>query len=216
MSRLRNILIVALIVLSASACQKSFSQTGQSTSPVSTYRTVPISSSLIRQLVAAAIEQTTYTRTYDATYVKLDYPAGDVPLDRGVCSDVVVRAFRKNGVDLQKEIHEDMAKHFSVYPRKWGLSSPDSNIDHRRVPNLMTFFKRQGKELAVTDNARDYLPGDIVTWQLDGNATHIGIVTNILTETDNGFQVVHNIGAGVVVEDVLFAWRITGHYRYFN
>ena len=191
-------------------------QTGRRTSPVDSSRTIPIRSARVKRLVEAAIEQTTQTLNYDPAYVKLDYPAGDVPIDRGVCSDVVVRAFRKNGVDLQKEIHEDMSRHFAVYPQKWGLSSPDSNIDHRRVPNLMTYFERQGKALTVTRDAQDYLPGDIVTWQLDGNAAHVGIVTNILTETGDGFQVVHNIGSGVVVQDVLFAWRITGHYRYFN
>lgn len=216
MSRRRNSLLLAIIIFSATACQSSLMATRQTVAP-KPERTAPISSPLVKQLVAAAMEQTTYTFTYDPSYVKLDYPAGDVPLDRGVCSDVVIRAFRKNGVDLQKEIHEDMARKFSAYPRKWGLSKPDTNIDHRRVLNLMTYFDRQGKTLPITDKPQDYQPGDIVAWRLDGGVTHIGLMTNLFSESNGDvFQVVHNIGAGVKVEDVLFNWQIIGHYRYFK
>lgn len=215
MRRLKDKLLLFVLVVSLAACQ-STQQNKQRTSPSDSSRTVPISSPLVKQVVEAAIEQTTYTRNYDPTYVRLRYPAGDVPLDRGVCTDVIIRAFRKNGIDLQKEVHEDMARHFSVYPQKWGLGGPDSNIDHRRVPNLMTYFERQGTALSITDNSQDYLPGDIVAWQLSGNTTHIGMMTNILSATNGGFQVVHHMGGGVKVEEVLFAWPIIGHYRYFK
>jgi uncharacterized protein YijF (DUF1287 family) len=136
-------------------------------------------------------------------------------MQTGVCSDVVIRAFRKVNIDLQKEVHEDMTKSFAQYPNKWGLKRPDTNIDHRRVPNLMTYFKRQGKALAITTNAQDYLPGDIVAWDLGGGITHIGMMTNLLSDTAKTYNVVHNIGAGARIENVLFNWKIIGHYRYF-
>lgn len=168
-----------------------------------------------RLVVEDAVRQSTYTRSYDPSYVKLDYPGGDVPLDRGVCTDVVIRSFRKVGVDLQKEVHEDMRRAFGLYPKKWGLARPDSNIDHRRVPNLMTFFERKGKTLGVSANASDYRPGDVVTWDLGGGTPHIGVVTNVWSEVTGNYLIAHNIGGGVRVEDVLFNWRVTGHYRYF-
>jgi uncharacterized protein YijF (DUF1287 family) len=209
MRRVGHILLLALVVISANACAHS----NNNYSRPATARTVSISSHVVRQLVAAAIEQTNYTFSYDPSYTKINYPGGDVPLERGVCSDVIIRAFRKNGVDLQKEFHEDMARNFSAYPQRWGLKGPDSNIDHRRVPNLMTYFERKGKALPIDG---EYLPGDIVAWQLDGGATHIGMMTNLLSDTDSGFLIVHNIGSGVRLDDALFAWRIIGHYRYFN
>lgn len=166
----------------------------------------------LRQMVEAAIEQTKITRSYDPSYVSIDYPGGDVPPETGVCSDVVVRAFRKTGIDLQKELHEDMRGAMSAYPTRWGLSRPDSNIDHRRVLNLMTWFKRQGKSLPISNQRSVYLPGDVVTWDLGGGVDHIGIVTNLWS---GHYLIVHNIGAGARAEDVLFRWKITGHYRYF-
>lgn len=168
-----------------------------------------------RQLLEAAMEQVNYTKSYDPAYVKLAYPMGDVPLTTGVCSDVIIRAFRKVGVDLQKEVHEDMKRNFAAYPQKWGLRRPDANIDHRRVPNLMTFFKRRGKAVPLTGNPADYRPGDIVAWNLGNGLTHIGLMTNRLTDDGARLQVVHNIGSGARVEDILFAWKIIGHYRYF-
>jgi uncharacterized protein len=153
---------------------------------------------------------------YDPAYVKIDYPNGDVPEATGVCSDVVVRAFRKAGIDLQKEVHEDMKAAFSEYPKKWGLAGPDFNIDHRRVLNLMTYFNRQGKSLPITYSSADYEPGDIVSWKLVLGTDHIGIVTNMLSESGDRYLIVHNIGAGTRVEDVLLDWTITGHYRYFK
>ena len=172
-------------------------------------------SPVVREMVEAAVEQTAYTVSYDPSYVRLDYPGGDVPLESGVCSDVIVRAFRKVGVDLQREVHEDMRANFSVYPKKWGLARPDPNIDHRRVPNLMTFFERRGKAQAISARAEDYLPGDVVAWDLSGGVLHIGIVTNNWSDATRNYLIVHNIGSGARVENVLFSWRIIGHYRYF-
>lgn len=171
---------------------------------------------LHERVAAAAIEQTTYTRIYDASYQKLDYPGGDVPADRGACTDVVIRAFRRAEVDLQEEIHEDISRNFAAYPRAWGASKPDSNIDHRRVPNLMTYFERRDKSLPVTNRAEDYASGDVVTWRFDNGLTHTGVVTGERAPETGNPLVVHNIGAGARLEDVLFAWRITGRYRYFN
>lgn len=170
----------------------------------------------LEKINAAAIEQTTQTTSYDASYVKLDYPNGDVPINTGVCADVVVRAFRKADVDLQKELHEDMKKNFSKYPRKWGARRPDANIDHRRVPNLMTWFDRRGKSLPITKDAKDYLPGDVVAWELDNGLPHIGMVSKIKVENSDHYAIIHNIGLGARLEDVLFVWKITGHYRYFE
>lgn len=147
----------------------------------------------------------------------IPYPSGDVPMEKGVCTDVVIRAFRSAGVDLQKAVHEDMAKNFSVYPKKWNLSKPDTNIDHRRVPNLQTFFTRQGKSLQpITDRAENYRPGDVVAWNLDGKGmTHIGLVSNFYNQTTKRYLIIHNIGSGTRAEDVIFDWKIIGHYRYF-
>ncbi|HWS72370.1 MAG TPA: DUF1287 domain-containing protein, partial [Thermoanaerobaculia bacterium] len=147
---------------------------------------------------------------YDPAYVQLRYPNGDLPMVRGVCADVVVRAFRRVGVDLQAELHQDMARNFSAYPKKWGLRGPDSNIDHRRVPNLMTYFARRGKSLPL--NA-PYLPGDVVAWQLAGGLYHIGVVSNDRTSWGEPL-VVHNIGNGAQNEPVLHAFEVLGHYRW--
>ena len=170
----------------------------------------------LKQLVESAIDQTKVTTGYDPSYVGIDYPGGDVPLETGVCSDVVVRSFRKVGIDLQKEIHDDMTRAWSVYPKKWGAARPDSNIDHRRVLNLMTYFDRQGKMLPITRNRDDYLPGDIVTWDLSTGIEHIGIVVNTWSDAGKGYMIVHNIGAGARSEDVLLNWKITGHNRYLE
>jgi len=170
----------------------------------------------LEKINAGAIEQTTQTTGYDASYAKLDYPNGDVPIVTGVCADVIVRAFRKAGIDLQKELHEDMKKSFATYPRKWGLRGPDANIDHRRVPNLMTWFDRQGKARPITKDAKDYLPGDVIAWDMTPGLPHIGMVSKIKVEGAERYAVVHNIGAGARIEDVLFAWKIIGHYRYFE
>lgn len=135
-------------------------------------------------------------------------------MDRGVCTDVIIRALRAAGIDLQKEIHIDMTHHFSEYPSKWGLKKPDSNIDHRRVPNIQTYLKRMNRSLPVSDKEKDYHPGDIVTWKLPGDLPHIGIVSDIPVENTKRYGIIHNIGGGTVVEDALFLYQITGHYRY--
>ena len=169
----------------------------------------------LKQMLDGAIAQAGVTTEYDPSYVALDYPGGDVPEKTGVCSDVVVRAFRKAGLDLQKEIHEDMTAARSNYPTKWGATSIDANIDHRRVLNLMAYFRRQGKSLPISYSAADYQPGDIVAWDLTNGIDHIGIVTNMMSDSGDRYLIVHNIGAGTRVEDVLFEWTIKGHYRFF-
>jgi len=165
-------------------------------------------------LVSAALDLTKQNVTYDPGYFSITYPNGDIPSNKGVCTDVIIRAYRKLGIDLQKELHEDMKANFSAYPRNWGMSHTDTNIDHRRVPNLMTFFSRKGTSLPITNKPEDYLPGDIVCWDLGGGITHIGIVVNRKSAIVDRYQVVHNIGAGQVLEDCLFQFKIIGHYRY--
>ena len=166
----------------------------------------------VADLLAAAHAQYGVTTRYDGSYARLAYPGGDVPLDRGVCTDVVIRAYRALGIDLQQRVHEDMRANFASYPKLWGLRAPDRNIDHRRVPNLIRYFERHGQSLYVSDAAEAYMPGDLVTWRLPRNLPHVGIVS----DRRNGRHplIVHNVGAGVEIEDVLFAWPITGHYRY--
>jgi uncharacterized protein YijF (DUF1287 family) len=183
--------------------------------------TLPNASShqiFLQKLVAATIERTHHVVRYDPAYVRIPYPGGDVPADTGVCTDEVIRAYRAVGVDLQKEVHEDMVQNFSAYPHKWNwlLSRPDSNIDHRRVPNLMVFFGRKGESLPVSLQMGDYSPGDLVTWDLGGNVPHIGIVVDRRSQQTGRYMLVHNIGQGPKMEDVLFNWKITGHYRYFG
>jgi uncharacterized protein YijF (DUF1287 family) len=172
-------------------------------------------SPVLDRLVEAAIERTSHEVRYDPSYFRIDYPGGDVPAEVGVCTDEVIRSYRAVGVDLQKLVHEDMERDFAAYPRIWKAKTTDKNIDHRRVPNLMTFFSRRGASLPLTEDARDYKPGDVVTWDLSGGMTHIGLVVNVPSDADAArFQIVHNIGAGPKMEDVLFGWKITGHYRY--
>ncbi|HJR22551.1 MAG TPA: DUF1287 domain-containing protein [Dongiaceae bacterium] len=166
-------------------------------------------------LVAAARAQVGVTLIYDPSYQQIDYPMGDVPMERGVCSDVVIRAFRIVGVDLQQELHRDMTRHFAAYPKNWGLARPDRNIDHRRVPNLATWFKRQGYDLPVSPDAAAYKPGDIVSWVLGGGQPHIGIVSDRRSEDGARPLVIHNVGWGAREEDALFKYRITGHFRAF-
>ena len=172
----------------------------------------------LRQFAAAALERTHHVVRYDPAYVRISYPGGDVPEGTGVCTDEVIRAYRMVGIDLQKEVHEDMAANFSAYPSKWRWlrTSPDANIDHRRVPNLMAFFSRKGEILPITDRADDYAPGDLVTWDLGRGQTHIGMVVDRKAFFTRRHMIVHNIGQGPKMEDVLFDWKIIGHYRYFG
>lgn len=176
------------------------------------------SSDVKQQLVTAALYRTTQNVRYDGRYIAIAYPNGDVPAYIGVCTDVIVRSYRALGIDLQQRVHQDMAKHFSAYPSKriWGLTRPDRNIDHRRVPNLQAYFSRHGEVLPVSDQGDTYQVGDIVTWMLPGNLPHIGILVPPPEgeASSNSPWVVHNIGAGPVREDMLFSYPITGHYRY--
>ena len=167
-----------------------------------------------QKLSKAAIELTKQRVTYNPEYFKISYPKGDVPQQFGVCTDVVIRAYRLMGIDLQKLVHQDMEKNFNRYPQNWGLKAPDSNIDHRRVPNLMVFFKRFGKELTMSTNAKDYLPGDIVCWKVGTAYLHIGLLVDFYDKDNATPYAVHNIGAGQVMENMLFKYKIIGHYRY--
>ena len=175
-------------------------------------------SSFLLKLAEAASARAHLTVRYDPAYVRIAYPNGDVPSDTGVCTDEVIRSYRVLGIDLQKEVHEDMVENFSAYPnqRRWQLAHTDSNIDHRRVPNLQVFFARKGKSLPITAGPEDYLPGELVSWDLGGGVPHIGIVVNKRSPDGLRYLIEHNIGAGPKVEDVLFSWKITGHYRYFG
>jgi uncharacterized protein YijF (DUF1287 family) len=165
-------------------------------------------------LIEAARQQTRTPAVYDGSYVRIAYPLGDVPADRGVCTDVIIRAYRALGIDLQVLVHEDMRGNFAQYPRHWGLNRPDPNIDHRRVPNLQRFFERAGAQIGGATAAADYVAGDLVTWRLPGNLPHIGIVSDRRDPTSGRPLIIHNIGAGPVEDDILFAHPITGHYRY--
>lgn len=167
-----------------------------------------------KKLVGSAERQIGETVTYDPAYANLAFPGGDIPRVRGVCTDVVIRAMRDaHGVDLQLLVNSDMKSAFDSYPKKWGLRQPDSNIDHRRVPNLQHYFQRIGAEQQISRDARHYRPGDIVTWKLPGNLDHIGIVTDRPNRDSTRPLVVHNIGAGTRLQDMLFSYEITGHYR---
>lgn len=195
--------LTAFVLVTVAAAQTNVSSTGGQPK-------------FLEALSAAAIQRTHRSVRYDPAYVRIPYPGGDVPSDTGVCTDEIVRAYRTVGVDLQKEVHEDMLKNFAVYPHGWQVLRPDSNIDHRRVPNLRVFFSRHGTALPVTGHGNDYRPGDLVTWDLGAGVPHIGIVVDRKSVENGRYMIVHNIGAGPRMEDVLFNWKITGHYRYFG
>ncbi len=169
-----------------------------------------------KKLVAAAISIIDEEVVYTPTYVVIPYPNGDVPAKTGVCTDVVIRAYRKIGIDLQEQLHNDMKANFNQYPKTWNMTSTDTNIDHRRVPNLEVFFARKGKKLAVTQNPDDYKPGEIVTWKINNKLPHIGIVTNQKSNDEKRPLIVHNVGAGQVLEDCLFKYQLVGHFEYEN
>lgn len=221
-----TVLAVCLLLIAVAGCQRGIQKRGISltktqilaaatpTPPV--VRPLPANASpQLKQFLEGAVAQSGVTTGYDPAYVGIAYPNGDVASDTGVCSDVVVRAFRKAGIDLQKEVHEDMKRAWAEYPRRWGARGTDSNIDHRRVLNLMKYFERQGKSRPLSVERGAYQPGDVVAWELSASVEHIGIVTNLSSEPDKHYLIVHNIGGGVRVEDALLAWKIIGHYRYF-
>jgi uncharacterized protein len=192
---MRTLLVLILLILSSA----SFAQTNE-----------------VTNVVTAARGQIGITTTYDPAYTKLAYPMGDVAQSKGVCTDVVVRAYRKVNVDFQALVHQDMKANFSKYPKIWGLKKTDTNIDHRRVPNLEVFFQRKGKSLAISTAAESYKAGDIVSWRLDNGLAHVGVVSNKKSIFGARPLVIHNIGQGTQEEDVLFSWKIVGHYRWFN
>jgi len=219
MRRTALIILFSVALLFSLSCQRQIARTRQPLRPPEQQTEVHAlavnSSPELKAIVDGANDQVGKTTGYDPSYQKIDYPNGDVPIETGVCSDVIVRAFRNGGIDLQKEVHVDMKSSFSAYPTKWGLKSPDANIDHRRVPNLQTFFARKGKSLSTNNDSDSYLPGDIVTWDLGGGTDHVGMVTNYWYKPSRRYLIVHNIGGGTRMEDVLFSWKVTGHYRYF-
>lgn len=178
------------------------------------FQFLPAQEDIPKKLVIEAINLTRQQVTYDPTYYRIAYPNGDVPANKGVCTDVIIRAYRKIGIDLQQKIHEDMKKNFDQYPKLWGLTKPDSNIDHRRVPNLMKFFSRHGTVLQTKKIGSDFKPGDIVTWSLDHGMLHIGIVIDKKSSDAQRPLIVHNIGNGQEISDCLFLYTILGHYRY--
>lgn len=200
----RRVWIVGVV-----SCIAVIAAFGQHTNEISRAR-------FTRQLVAAAIDRANVHVRYVPDYVRIPYPGGDVPADTGTCTDEIIRVYRQVGIDLQREVHEDILRHPEEYPRKRSHNGGDSNIDHRRVPNLMVFFRRNGENLSTTTSASDYLPGDIVTWDLGHGQSHIGIVVDRKPLLFNRYKILHNIGEGPKIEDVLFDWRITGHYRYFG
>jgi uncharacterized protein YijF (DUF1287 family) len=211
---------VVLLTLIVVACQQQVARTLKPLKPPEQQtetRALPADSSpQLKLVIDGAIDQVGKTKSYDASYQRIDYPNGDVPIETGVCSDVVVRAFRQAGIDLQKEVHEDMKRNFSAYPTRWGSSGPDANIDHRRVPNLQTYFSRRAKSLSTSGTSETFLPGDVVTWDLGGGYDHVGMVVNVWYKPTQHYLVVHNIGCcGTHMDDSLFAWKVTGHYRYF-
>jgi uncharacterized protein YijF (DUF1287 family) len=192
MKKAVSLILLVFLIVSNSFCQVSFYE----------------------KLSDSALELTKDQVQYDPAYFVIGYPNGDVPKNKGVCTDVIIRAYRKLGIDLQKEVHEDMSAHFDLYPGNWGLSQPDKNIDHRRVPNLMVFFSRYGIVKPITANAKDYVPGDLICWDLGDNITHIGIVVNRKSSDEKRYLIVHNIGSGQNLADCLFDYKIIGHYQY--
>ncbi len=224
MLKLKSLSLIAglISVIFLIACESNFPTAAQKKQPSSFSsadekpKLAEIASPEIRRMLENAQRQTEITKSYDPDYVVIAYPNGDIEPEKGVCTDVVIRSFRAAGVDLQKAVHEDMQANFAIYPTKWGLKSPDTNIDHRRVPNLQTFFTRKGKSLPLTDRAENFKPGDVVSWDLNNKGlTHIGVVSNLWNADTKRYSIIHNIGGGTEAEDVLFDWKITGHFRYF-
>lgn len=172
--------------------------------------------SFAERLSQAAISIIDPSIDYDPAYFSIQYPNGDVPAKKGVCTDVIIRSYRKLGIDLQKEVHEDMIENFDTYPnlKNWGMTKTDTNIDHRRVPNLEIFFERKGTKLPVTQNSNNYKTGEIVTWMINDKLPHIGIVTNKKSKDGKRNLIVHNVGNGQVLQDCLFEYKIVGHFKY--
>lgn len=200
-----------IIFLFFSCNQKEKSNTFSQTTPTA-------AKNFAEKLSNAAISIIDPSIDYDPAYFSIEYPNGDVPKNKGVCTDVIIRSYRKLGIDLQKEVHEDMIENFSKYPNleKWGMTKTDTNIDHRRVPNLEIFFERNGQKLSVTQDPKDYKTGEIVTWLINNKLPHIGIVTSKKSSDGKRNLIVHNVGNGQVLQDCLFEYKIVGHYRYWE
>lgn len=207
--KMRHIWILLIVVLFYSCSQKEKEKT-------LSFAATRTSNTFEEKLSEAAISIIDPSIDYDPAYFSIKYPNGDIPKNKGVCTDVIIRSYRKLNIDLQEEVHEDMAANFSEYPnlKKWGMTKTDTNIDHRRVPNLEIFFERKGKKLSVSEDAKDYKTGEIVTWMINGKLPHIGIITNKKSEDGKRNLIVHNVGGGQVLEDCLFEYKIVGHYSY--
>lgn len=208
---MKQISILLFLILLYSCHQKEKEQTAS-------FTTNSTSKTFEEKLSDAAISLVDPTIDYDPAYFSIAYPNGDIPKNKGVCTDVIIRTYRKLGIDLQKEVHEDMVANFPEYPnlKKWGMTKTDTNIDHRRVPNLEVFFERKGEKLAVSQNPSAYKTGEMVTWIINGKLPHIGIVTNKKSKDGKRNLIVHNVGGGQVLEDCLFEYKITGHYSYWK
>ena len=208
--KMKHIAILLITILLYSCHQKDKNKT------LSIAATRQTAKTFEEKLSDAAIFITDPSIEYDPAYFSIKYPNGDIPANKGVCTDVIIRSYRRLNIDLQKEVHEDMSANFSKYPnlKKWGMTKTDTNIDHRRVPNLEVFFERKGHKLSVTNNPSDYRTGEIVTWMINGKLPHIGIVTNKKSEDGKRNLIVHNVGGGQVLEDCLFDYEIVGHYKY--
>lgn len=206
---MKSIIVLLIAILFYGCSQKEKNKLQAVTTEAST-------TTFEEKLSRAAISIIDPTIDYDPAYISIKYPNGDVPKNKGVCTDVVIRAYRKLGIDLQKEVHEDMKANFSSYPnlKKWGMTKTDTNIDHRRVPNLEVFFERKGIKLPVSENANDYKTGEIVTWMINEKLPHIGIITNKKSADGKRNLIVHNVGYGQVLEDCLFSYEIVGHFKY--
>ncbi|EJL66669.1 hypothetical protein PMI10_00247 [Flavobacterium sp. CF136] len=209
--KMKHISILLIVILFCSCSQKEKNKTLSFTVKRTT-------NTFEEKLSEAAISIIDPSIDYDPAYFSIKYPNGDIPENKGVCTDVIIRCYRKLNIDLQKEVHEDMAANFSEYPnlKKWGMTKTDTNIDHRRVPNLEVFFERKGIKLPVSEDAKDYKTGEIVTWMINEKLPHIGIITNKKSEDGKRNLIVHNVGGGQVLEDCLFEYKIVGHYSYTN
>lgn len=208
---MKSISILAISLLFFSCHQKEKNNIYTENKPA-------IANTFAEKLSNAAISIIDPSINYDPAYFSIEYPNGDIPKNKGVCTDVIIRSYRKLGIDLQKEVHEDMIKNFSEYPnfQKWGMTKTDTNIDHRRVPNLEIYFERKGEKLLVTQDPKDYKTGEIVTWLINDKLPHIGIVTNKKSNDGQRNLIVHNVGNGQVLQDCLFEYKIVGHYKYWE
>ncbi|WP_353146904.1 DUF1287 domain-containing protein [Flavobacterium sp.] len=213
-----NHFFILSLFLSFASCKKheSVSESTNFISKNQEISSIKKPNTFSEKLSNAAIQIIDKEVIYTPNYVKLKYPNGDVPAKTGVCTDVIIRAYRKLNIDLQKEVHEDMVANFTKYPnlKKWGLKTTDKNIDHRRVPNLEVFFSRKGKTLSITQNANDYKTGEIVSWMINDKLPHIGIITHLKSKDGKRNLIVHNVGGGQVLEDCLFSYTIVGHFQY--